>query len=284
MPTLAEAREKKLVAEREGWFGTKNLLDEEPHAERLELALVVRALVHTRKHHDRDDELGTTLVARLVAAASQMPARRLRGSSWQCVVAVHDRAPRKCNACTFRLGKQPCEACAGGQILRGMDDNGQRPCSACRGVGLITCARCDGDVAIQRVTVRTFVDHVAELEHVFLPHMPIAMTAALSQHLLGQDELPAALRVELERPSTATLGSYRGNAALSAPRFHGIEATSVLPDAKSTLARLASQGALVERVVEAHAVPIALLSYGGWTVGLVRLGESLHAFPFENDR
>ena len=57
----------------------------------------------------------------------------------------------------------------------------------------------------------------------------------------------------------------------------------MLPDAKSTLTRLASQGVLVERVVEAHAVPLALLSYDGWTVGLVRLGDTLGAFTSEND-
>jgi hypothetical protein len=113
--------------------------------------------------------------------------------------------------------------------------------------------------------------------------MPIAMSAAISSNLIGRDEMPTELRIDLDRPSTATLGSYRGNAAFSPPRFHGIEASNVLPDAKSTLARLATHGDLVERVVEAHAVPLLLLAYDGWTVGLVACGEDLTSFVAEND-
>lgn len=284
LPSLADAREKKLVAEKSGWFGDTNLLDSDPESERLELALVVRALVHTRKHHDRHDELGTALVARLIAAASQIPARRLRGSSWQCVVAVHDRVARGCNACSYRPGTQICQGCGGGgTIRRGNDERDRMPCTACQKTGIVTCARCDGGLQIQAVTVRTFEDQVAELEHVFLPVMPIAMTAAISAHLLAIDELPAELGVDLDRPTTVPLGSYRSSAAFTPPRFHGIDAVNVLPEAKSTLSRLATQGALVERVVQAHAVPVLLLAYGGHTVGLASVGETLTAFVAEND-
>ncbi|MBN8610127.1 MAG: hypothetical protein J0L92_06070 [Deltaproteobacteria bacterium] len=284
LPTLAEARERKLVAEKSGWFGDTNLLESDPRSERHALALVVRALVHTRRHHDREDELGTGLVERLIAAASQVPARRLRGSSWQCVVAVHDRVARRCDACSYRPGTQICQGCGGGgSIRRGNDERDRMPCSGCRTTGTVTCARCDGGLAIQRVTVRTFEDHVAELEHVFLPPIPIAMTAAISEHLLAIDELPAELAVDVDRPATVPLGSYRASAGFTPPRFHGIDAVHVLPEAKSTLSRLATQGTLVERVVQAHAVPMLLLDYPGHTVGIASVGETLTAFVAEND-
>ncbi len=274
MPSLAFAREHRLVAERAGWFGAKNLLDSEPSARRHELALVVRALLHMRRQHDRQDDLSVALVERLVAASAQIPTRRLRSSSWQCVVAVHDRVARRCDACTFRPGKQICGGCGGGgSIRRGNDERDRMPCHACQRSGIVTCARCDGALAIQRVTVRTYEDRVAELEHVFLPILPIDVCKAVSDHLVTLDELPPELRVDLDRPATVPLGSYRTGSVISPPRFHGIDAVSVLPEATGTLKRLTAEGTLIERVVEAHAVPMCVLEYGASRVVVLDAGK-----------
>lgn len=282
-PTLADARAQGLVAEKRGWLGASNLLDREPSAQRLALALVVRALVQTRSSHDREDELGTGLVQRLVAAAAHTPSRRLEASSWQCVVAVHDPRPRTCGACTFKPGLESCHGCGGtGWIRTGDDERERRSCHGCMGKGWVQCSRCDGGQQISRVTVRTFEDRVGELEHVFLPRVPLSIDEAMSARLLAEDELPEALRVELERASVK-LGDYRGNAADSAPHFHGIDASEVLPEAKATIARMATAGTLIERVAEAHAVPLLLCDYEGWTVALAALGERMLAFAGETE-
>jgi len=275
-PSLAQARELGLVAHQAGWFGrTTNLLEREPGNESLVIALVVRALVHTRSTFDREDELGDGLVSRLVAAASGVPSRRLQSSTWQAVVAVHDRAPRTCSACTFAPGKGSCAACGGsGRIsAREHDDNETYACPSCNGKGLVACSRCDGGMRTQRVTVRTWNDHVAELEHAFFGPMSPLLMGAIPDHLLAEAQLPGELRVDLERPRPRALGSYRTGSRAGPPRFHGIEAGAVLTEVRETLTRLAAGGTLIERVVQAHAVPMSLLTYGETDVGIVALGS-----------
>lgn len=281
-PSLARARELGLTAEQSGWFGrTTNLFEREPETESLTLALVVRALVHTRGSFDREDELGEGLVARLVAASAGIPSRRLQSSTWQAAIAVHDRTPRACSACTYSPGKAHCLPCGGsGRIhAREDNDNEMRPCPACNGKGLVMCSRCDGSTRTQRVTVRTWNDHVAELEHVFFGPISPLLGDAVSDHLLAEDELPEGLRVDLDRPSTEALGSYRTGSRSGPPRFHGIEAGAVLTEARETLTRLAAGGTLIERVVQAHAVPMSLLAYGETHVGIVALAaDRMRAF------
>lgn len=282
-PTLAAARAQGLVAEKRGWLGASNLIEHEPASQQLALALVVRALVQTRVSHDRQDDLGVGLVERLRAAAGHAPSRRLEPSSWQFVVAVHDARPRKCGACTFRPGLEMCQGCAGaGSIQLSHDERDRQPCHGCQSKGWVQCSRCDGGRLIVRATVRTVEDRVGELEHVFLPRLPIAIDEAIAARLLAEDELPEELRVDLDRASVK-LGDYRGNAADSTPHFHGIDASQVLPDARATLARMAAAGTFIERVVEAHAVPLSICDYEGWTVVLVALGERMLAFSSETD-
>lgn len=275
IPTRALARERGLVAERRGWLGTTDLLAKEPEREELGLAFVVRALVQTRTFLDREDDLGTGLVARLVQAASQMPSRRFQASSWQCVTNVIERRPRTCDACTFKPGLQLCQACEGSKEIRDANGNESRPCPGCNATGYVKCARCDGDRRIQRVVVRTYEDHVAELDHVFLPHLPPTLHEQISERLLGIDELPTVLAVDLDKPSTVPLGGYRTGSAVSPPRFHGIEAGLPFVDAKQTLARLASNGTFLERAIQCHAVPMLTLTYGRTRVVILSLGEAL---------
>lgn len=281
-PSLARARELGLIAEKRGWFGTTNLLESEPRSDRVTLALVVRALVQTRSFHDREDELGTGLVNRLMEASSYVPSSRFQPSSWQCVSALHDARPRRCGTCRLRPGREMCQVCAGEGRIQRQEDDRSLFCRACERTGWITCTRCDGGGEVQRVTVRTFQDRVGELEHVFVPAITPTLHEALSERLLGQDQLPAELRVDLDHASVK-LGDYRGDAADSRPHFHRIDASQVLPDAKATLTRMAGTGTLVERVVEAHAVPLLLLDYAGWTVALVSLGDRMYAAAAEAD-
>jgi hypothetical protein len=46
---------------------------------------------------------------------------------------------------------------------------------------------------------------------------------------------------------------------------------------------MGAAGTFIERVVEAHAVPISVCEYEGWTVVLVALGEQLLAFSSESE-
>lgn len=279
-PSLQAARAQGLVAEKRGWLGHTNLLEQEPISSRPALALVVRALVQTRTWHDREDELGPRLLRHLVAAASHEPTRRLEASSWQCAVAVHDTRPRPCSACTLKPGSEMCARCGGtGRVLRNDDPNARMICFGCER-GWVPCTRCEGGKETSRVTVRTFEERVGELEHVFVPRLPTALVEAIEASLLAEDELPAELRVDLDRASVS-LGDYRGSAKHSAPHFHGIDASDVLPEARATLTRMAAAGTFIERVVEAHAVPLLLCEHDGWTVALAALGERMLAFSGE---
>ncbi len=274
IPSLARARELGLTANEQGWFGrTKNLLLSEPQEASPAIALVVRALIQTRASFDREDELGVGLVQKLLATGAHKPTRRLEPSSWQGIVAVLDRAPRLCSACTYTPGKGSCAGCGGsGRIpVRSDNDNEERSCPACNGRGLVVCSCCDGSTRVQRATVRTWEDRVAELEHVFLPRMALLLHEAVSEHLLALDEMAPEHRVDLDRPDTESIGSYRSGTRSGPPHFHGIEASGVLSQAKETLQRLGAASA-IERAIEAHAVPMLLLRYPSSEVALVSPG------------
>jgi hypothetical protein len=283
LPSRAAARERGLVAERRSWLGTTDLLTKEPDREELALAFVVRGLIQTRSFADREEELGTGLVQRLAAAASSVPYRRFQPASWQCVVAILEAIPRVCDACPFKPGQQSCTGCGGTGKIPSGSGNDVTSCRGCTGSGFVKCERCDGDRRIQRVTVRTYEDHVAELEHVFVPLVPPALHDRLSARLLGFDELPTLLAVDLDRPTTVPLGSYRTGNSVSPPRFHGIEAAAPFVEAKATLARLSSHGTLMERAVQAHAVPLLTAWYGQTCVAIASYGESLEAFVAEGE-
>ncbi len=260
MPSRRRALELGLAWEIEHFFSTSNLLAAEPAEETLTLVLSVRVTVETRESVDREEEVSPARLPALVAAASIERAPSGRGM-WQCVTSVHDATPRACSAC--RYGPPLCSACGGsGKIVieRGNDDNQWVKCVGCDGKGLIPCGICDGLGLAQRVTLRTITDETASISRRFFPEHPYPLGWELEE-ALAHATLEDALRVDLARPTSAALGSYRSSEASTAPRFFGIDTAGALPKARAFVEGVARAPATRRVDVVAHAVPVAHLRY-----------------------
>lgn len=260
MPSRQRAVDVGLSWEVRRFFRTTDLLTTEPIEERLSLALVVQVRTQLRKVYDREEEVNPARVPALVAASS-ISSRPFQPSSWQCAIAVHDDAPRRCSAC--RYGPPACVACAGAAkiVIPGSDGNPLTvSCPGCKGTGHIECQQCDGGRIVQRVTIRTITEEVSTLDRRFLPELPYAL-AWLLDDALTPYELKEELLVDLLKPSSASLGSYRSSETQEAPHFFGIDASSVLPPAKAFAERSAQIPDAVHFELKAYAVPVALLRY-----------------------
>lgn len=271
IPTLDRARELGVRAAAPGWIFDENLLDREPRAQRRVIALVVRALVHTRDSKEVEVDAGPTLLERLLAGAKRPDTERLVATSWLELAAPIDRSTiRPCPGC--RVGTLECSACRGrGRSYETLAAGGEGfvTCARCRGTRRVTCSTCDGGKRVVTARVHRFDEQVRELEHLFAPVSP-ELHGALSTHLLGLEALPDAMLVDLDHPDRAGERGYRGERASGLPSFHGVDANEALHEAQTALARLeANSGSRVDRVVESHALPIEVLEYEEHHVALV---------------